>query len=364
MQSIQLNTACEGPLALNDNAFELCRDFLPPDGVRFFTQVSRYGDFLADLAKKPDFKAGDLLKLILPFLKGAGLTNQKLAAHAQEHLTLMPGAEAAYRFLHSLKLPLFAISANCRPFAEAVAARLGFAPFHLYCTEVNLEGGELPETEAAELRRLLGEITATPAIELPPGAKTLTDLAPEVQEAIGLLNTIFWEKIPSMDVGRLYQEAKTMGGPEKAQALEDSLSRTGLAMANLIYVGDSSTDVPALEKVRNGGGVALAFNGNREAVKAAEIIVVADTAWPVALLATVFQTWGKEGVVELAQSTRPGASKYLAIPETMIEPIMMGLEKGKTFNIYHPSTANQENVMADSTAMRRRLRGKAIANLG
>jgi predicted HAD superfamily phosphohydrolase len=364
MQSIQVNTACEGPLALNDNAFELCRDFLPPDGIRFFTQVSRYVDYLTNLAPRPDFKAGDLLKLILPFLKGAGLTNQKMATYSQDHLTLMPGAEAAYRFLHTLKLPLFAVSAGGRPFAEAVAARLGFAPFHLYCTEVNLEGWELPEAEAAELRRLLGEITATPAIELPPEAKTLADLAPEVQEAIGLFNTIFWEKIPGMDVGRLYQEANAMGGPEKAQSLEDSLSRTGLAMTDLMYVGSSSTDGPALEKVRNGGGVALAFNAHRDAVKAAEIIVAADTAWPVALMAAVFQTWGKEGVVELAQSTRPGASKYLAIPETMIEPIMMGLQSGKTFNLYHPSTADQEKIMADSTAMRRRLLGEAIANLG
>ena len=46
MHSIQLDTDCEGPLALNDNAFELCRDFLPPEGARFFTQISRYNDFL------------------------------------------------------------------------------------------------------------------------------------------------------------------------------------------------------------------------------------------------------------------------------------------------------------------------------
>ena len=213
------------------------------------------------------------------------------------------------------------------------------------------------------MRRLREEIVAAPAIELPPEAKALEDLAPEVQEAIRLLDTIFLDKIPQMKIGGIYREVNTMGGPEKARALEDSLAQTGLSLENAMYVGDSITDVPALEKVRTGGGVSVAFNGNRYAIRTAEIIVVADTTWPVALLAAVFQHWGKEGVVELAQSTRPGASRYLVLPEAMIEPIAMGLQ-GSTFNLYHPSTSRRDDVIQDSDAMRRRLRGEAIAALG
>jgi energy-converting hydrogenase A subunit R len=361
MPSIQLNIACEGPLALNNNAFELCRDFLPPDGVRFFTQMSQYGDYLANLAKKPEYKSADIVKLILPFLKGAGLTNEKMAKYSQEHISLAPKAEATYRFLHSLNLPIFAISSSYRPFAAAVAARLGFVPERLFCTEVDLDSYELTEAEAGELRSLLEKITAAPAIELPPAAKTLQDLAPEVQETLKLLDTIFMDTIPQMNIGRMYQEIKVMDGPEKAQAVEASLAQTGVTMANLLYVGDNRTDVPAMDKVRSGGGVTLSFNGDRHAVRSADIIVVADTVWPVALLLAVFLQWGKDGVVELAQSTQPGASKYLAIPESMIEPIMMGLQEGKTFNLYHPSTSRREEVINDSTAMHRRLRGEAIA---
>jgi predicted HAD superfamily phosphohydrolase len=363
MHPIQLDTDCEGPLALNDNAFELCRDFLPPDGGRFFTQVSRYDEYLADIAKKPGYKSGDTLKLILPFLKSAGLTNDQIAQYSQQHITLVPKAEETYRFLNTLDFPIFEISASYRQFAEAVAARLGFSSGRLYCTELDLDRFELPETEAGELRRLREEIVATPAIELPPEAKALEDLAPEVQEAIRLLDTIFLDKIPQMNIGGIYREVNTMGGPEKARALEDSLAQTGLSLENAMYVGDSITDVPALEKVRTGGGVSVAFNGNRYAIRTAEIIVVADTTWPVALLAAVFQHWGKEGVVELAQSTRPGASRYLVLPEAMIEPIAMGLQ-GSTFNLYHPSTSRREDVIRDSEAMRRRLRGEAIAALG
>ena len=77
MHPLQLDTDCEGPLALNDNAFELCREFIKPDGARFFQQVSRYEDYLADVLKKPGYQAGDTLKLILPFLKAHGLTEAR-----------------------------------------------------------------------------------------------------------------------------------------------------------------------------------------------------------------------------------------------------------------------------------------------
>jgi energy-converting hydrogenase A subunit R len=363
MLQIQLHTACEGPLATNDNAFELCRDFLPPQGDFFFKQVSLYDFYLSDITKRPDYQAGDTLKLILPFLKSAGLSNDRIAEYSKQHITLMPKAEDTYRFLHSLNFPLFAISIGYCQFAAAVASRLGFAPERLSCTELDLDRYELPETEAEELRHLLRKIVAAPALDLSLDAKTLEDLSPEVQEDIHLLDTIFWDTIPQMDIGRIYQEMNTMGGPEKAKALEDSLAKTGLSLENTMYVGDSLTDVPTLEKVRAGGGVAVAFNSNRHAIAAAEIIVVADTAWPVALLAAVFQHWGKEGVVELAQSTRPGASRYLVLPEAMIEPIAMGLQ-GSTFNLYHPETSQREDVLRDSDTMRRRLRGADVAELG
>ena len=125
MLQIQLNTDCEGPLALNDNAFELCREFIKPHGDRFFTQVSRYGDYLADIAKQPEYQAGDTLKLILPFLKAHGVSNAMIRDFSSQSLRLVPGAEEAYRFLHGFKFPIFEISTSYRQFAEAVGDQAG-----------------------------------------------------------------------------------------------------------------------------------------------------------------------------------------------------------------------------------------------
>src|SRR5208337_429476 len=185
MLQIQLDTGCEGPLALNDHVFELCREFLPPLGDRFFTQLSRYGDYLADIAKPPEYQAGDTLKLIGPFLKARGLSNAAIREFSAGNLGLMPGAEETYRFLHGFGFPIFEISTSYRQFAEAVGVRLGFDPEHILGTALDLDGYTLGSGETAELRGLEEEILGIPAIELPAGAASLTELPAPAQEAIG-----------------------------------------------------------------------------------------------------------------------------------------------------------------------------------
>ena len=227
MPNLQLDIDCEGPLALNDNAFELCREFIQPHGDRFFQQVSRYDHYLTEVAQRPGSKAGDSLKLILPFLKAHGLTNAQVEAYSRKNVKLMPGAEGAFKFLHSRDFPIFEISTGYRPFAEAVGQRLGFKKARIFATELDLDRYSLSAAEAEEVKRLYGEIVAAPAIELPPDAAA-ADLPAPVAEAIAVLDRIFGEQLPAMEIGALLQEVNPMGGPEKAKAVADSLAPTKL----------------------------------------------------------------------------------------------------------------------------------------
>jgi energy-converting hydrogenase A subunit R len=363
MPAIQLMTDCEGPLALNDNAFELCRDFLKPDGDRFFTQVSRLDDYLADIARQPGYRAGTTLKLILPFLKASGLTNALLQEYSEKTMRLVPGAVEAYRFLHTQGFPIFEISTSYRQFAEAVGQKLGFAPDRIISTDLDLDRYQLSPAEAERLGALKDEIAALPAIDIPTQAAKPEDLGPESREVIGRLERIFFEIIPGLDIGRLYEEVNPVGGPEKARALEDSLARTGVAQTGALYVGDSITDVEAFKAVRLGGGAAVSFNGNRYAINFAEFIVVANNAWPIPLLAAIFLRWGKDGLVELSTSSQAGHEKIVALPESMVEPIMMGLQ-GRNFSFYPANAPHREKLIEESAAMRARLRGEAVAALG
>ncbi len=363
MQPVQVVTDCEGPLALNDNAFELCCRVLGPGGDRFYRQVSRYDDLLGGILHQPGHRSGEALKLILPFLLAKGLTQDTLTDFCRQNLALVPGAQSCYRFLHSLALPLYEISTSYRPFAEAVGHELGFAPERIFATEVHLDRYHVSPAEATRLRELQEEIIQAEDLEVPPEAASLADLPPAGQRLVKRLEAIFGQEIPSLEIGRLYQEVNPMGAAEKVQALQKSLAETGLKLSNVLYVGDCITDVEALKTVRAGQGVSISFNGNRHAVQAAEFVVVADSAWPIALLTAIFRRWGKEGLIELAESSRAGHSKIIALPEAVLEIIVSGLQ-GVTFNYYLSTGTHRDKALKESQTMRAKLRGAAIAALG
>lgn len=360
MHKVQLNTTCEGPLALNDHAFELCRDFIKPQGDRFFQQVRRYDAYLTEVAKQ---QGSHTLKLILPFLKAHGLTNAKIRDHSRKTMALMPGAEAAFRFLHSRKFPIFELSTGYRQFAEAVGLKLGFDRKRIFGTELDLDRYKLSESETGELKRLVGEIAAAPEIELPAEAASLADLPEPVQEAVATLDRIFEERLPAMGIAAILKEVNPLDGPGKAKALSDSLAKTGLFLTETIYVGGSLTDVQAFEAVRTGGGLAISFNGNHAAVNAAEVVVVSDSAWSLALLTAIFQSWGKEGVLEVAAPETRNKSRSLVLPEEVIDPIMQGLD-GCMLNLYLSKGANRDKIVQESLAMSAKLRGEAVAASG
>jgi predicted HAD superfamily phosphohydrolase len=64
-------------------------------------------------------------------------------------------------------------------------------------------------------------------------------------------------------------------------------------MEDVIYVGDSITDVAALELVRREGGLSVSFNGNRYAIMSAEYSVVARSASVLGTIAEAFREGGK-----------------------------------------------------------------------
>ena len=72
--------------------------------------------------------------------------------------------------------------------------------------------------------------------------------------------------------------------------------------ADVMYVGDSITDVQPLEAVRAWGGVSLSFNGNAYALAAAEFAAASPDAEVTAELARAFADSGREGVLEVVRA--------------------------------------------------------------
>lgn len=316
---------CEGPLTLNDNAFEYCQAIVP-QGDRFFKQISRFDDYLADIKKRPGYKPGDTLKLILPFLKLFGGNNQSLREFSRRTLTVLPGIPETLKRIKKL-LPVYIISTSYKPYLEALCEMLDFSMDHVFCTEVDLDRIRLSKEEAKVLENFYQEIMSFPPIELPKNATKVEDLSSQLLEVLERLEEIFFDHIWNMEIGVFLREVDPIGGEQKAKACKLISENLGVSLAEGFYVGDSITDMNALQILKEAKGVSLSFNGNRYALKSAEFYALSMSGEIFEDLVKIFLDQGKEG---LENYVCFGKYEFAKIPQES-EVFERLVEKSETF---------------------------------
>ena len=275
-----MNLICfdlEGPLAPQDNAYELMKLF--PRGGKIFEVISRYDDLLT-LEGRPDYEPGDTLALISPFLAYHAIEEQQIVAMGQK-AELTPGAAELISKLKSQGWYIFCISTSYEQYASTITQRLGMSSENVACTAFPL----------AQIRQLLShdefsllEQTEHEIVHLNP----LTDDA-RIKEH---LDHFYRQKLPQTSSGRIIGQVKPVGGRRKVEALENFSTRMGKPLSRWTVVGDSITDFKMLRTVNKAGGLAIAFTANEYALKYATMSLASvrlDDLW------IALKAWEKGG---------------------------------------------------------------------
>ena len=365
----QLNIDCEGPLTQNDNAFELCREFIP-NGDKFFALISKYDDFLADVIKKPGYKAGDTLKLVLPFLKAFDVTDEIMEEFSEKTLLLLPGTEVMLPRLNEI-LPSFIISTSYRPYLKALSNLTSFPIENCFCTQVSLDKYELPLEEKEMLKKLAEKIASFDMIEWSDDESGIEGLSTKDQQTVKELDRIFWQLLPNLSSGKILEDVNPIGGVEKAKSIIASLKKSGLKESDVIYAGDSITDCQALELVRKAKGAAISFNGNRYAIREAEYAILSENTCIIAGLCCLL----KEKGIRRLDSYKSFDNGLLDIEKIVkdVEPFtpsdifsqIANLFSAKgLLEIYRIKDTNKKRLIEKSEQIRKEVRGQKIGDLG
>ena len=354
-------TDCEGPISKNDNAFELTSHFVP-NGEQFFALISKYDDVLADIVKKPGYKAGDTLRLILPFLKAYGATNGRIREYSSKNILLVPSARDTLQFVRDL-MPSFIVSTSYEQYISSLCRLTGFPYDNVYCTKLNIDKYEMSKEEANRLKEIREEISTMSMINILENAKSAHDFSQRDQQTIHRLDEIFWEEIPKMESGKMLKEVNPVGGHEKAKAVQDIVEKLDSHLDNVMYVGDSITDVPPFQLVRKNGGLSISFNGNEYAIREAEIAVLSGDTIVTSVLAEVFSRLGKDHVIRLVEEWGPsGLKRYCAT--LMLRAGMFKLYPDVFPQVEMITDGNRERLKKESRAFRKTVRGEDIGKLG
>ena len=391
-------TDCEGPLTRNDNAQEIAERFLP-DGAEFFARLSKYDDFLVDVAHKPGYNAGNTLRLIPPFFRAFHVTDEDVELFSAEQVLIVPRALETLDAIRAL-LPAYIISTSYTPYLRALCELSGFPFGNVRCTDLSLDAWEMPEDEAEWLREWVPRVCARPLIAYPdeaitagsghgsgsgshesgagaalgvpdsgaPGRVTWTCpdealawLSGVDRETVRQFDQLFWRELPRRPVSRALAEAvRPVGGGRKLQALEAIVAAEAVDGAGVMYVGDSITDTPPLAAVRAWGGVSLSFNGNAYALQAAEFAAASPDTEAQAQLAKAFAAGGR-AAVEAAVRAWPKVQKSRPAG---VEAEGPKAPAGPARARVGLTAEEPEALAAASAAARLSVRGERIARLG
>lgn len=337
---------CEGPISTNDNAFELSGHFID-DGETFFEIVSKYDDILADEVKRPGYNAGGTLKLILPFLKAYGATNQNIKDFSEENVLLIPGAAETLGFVCSI-MPSFIVSTSYQQYINAICDLTDFPYENTYSTKLDIEKYPLTGKEKERLIELKNRIVKNPDFEN--------------------LDNIFWKEIPNLEIGRIIGDVNPVGGEGKKEALEDIISKLKSQPSAMIYVGDSITDVQPLRFAREEGALAVSFNGNEYAMDEAEIAIIADNTLLVSIIADLFKKAGTEEVLEFTKAFAddpPSAMHSYPVDPQLALKFQDSFDvNGGYLRMELLTEENRERLKKESLQLRKKVRGEAIGGLG
>jgi predicted HAD superfamily phosphohydrolase len=337
---LHITIDCEGPITQNDNAFELCSTFIP-NGADLFAKVSKYDDYLVDVVHKEGYEAGSTLKLILPFLKANGVDNKTIRNFSIDTLKFVKGADKMLRRM-SRRFPTFIISTSYKQYIEALCHVTGFSMDNTYCTDIDMNG-TVSKSDIVATTIAMKTINNLPMLEWDDR------ISDEHLEAVDTLDYIFWEMLPNLDIGKMFENVKTIGGEGKVDGIKDSIKTTGIHGNDLVYIGDSITDVKAFNFVNEHDGISISFNGNSYAVENAKYACVSTDA---SILYNITDFIDINGEYALK------ANDNGSIDTTVITDRMY------VNKLYLTSDANFDHVVSTSKGIREHVRGVSIGSLG
>ncbi|MFC1507072.1 hypothetical protein ACFLQ6_08380 [Thermoproteota archaeon] len=353
-------TDCEGPISKNDNAYELTEKLVPKGNI-LFEIISIYDDIQAEIVKRPNYRAGDTLRLIVPFLRACGATNEIIREFSIKEIRLVSGSEETLSFIRSL-MSSYIVSTSYEHYIQSLCKVINFPFRNTYCTELDIDSYDFARYEIDTIKKWIDEIVKLPKPKIPIGAKSITDLTEVDQNTVNYLDEIFWTKMLDMISGEIIKQIRPVGGTEKVDAVKDIIQKNSVDTSQVVYFGDSITDLAPLRYVRENNGLAISFNGNEYAIKEAEIAVLSSNTLVTSIITIAFKKGGKELVNELVIDWN-----FEKIDEIISDQFKLRAKQvyGDRLPIVNMlSDSNRERLTRESCRFRKEVRGEALGSLG
>jgi len=352
----QFITSCDGPVTVNDGIRNLCARYMD-NGGRVFDVLSKYSDVRINPSKTSrGDSTRELMSTLIPLLKVSGITDHGAHAFFEKDIKILPGADTAMRHIWRT-MPSYINTGMYEHHMMCVSERIGFPMADVNCSEVPFDLIDIKRTEANKIRRMISRISKMDARTIPDGhIEPGSYVSREGWDAVQELDSMFLDKIPDMEFNDVLPPVMPVGPGDKPYALLEIRKQSSIDLDLTFYAGSGPTDFEVLDIVRDGGGVAVSFNGCERTVLSADIAVMSSDAIVLAALAAEFYSEGPEAVYELAENWNRGhLEKKISADKNITRGLLKKFPK-KLPEVIALNDGNVYDAAKRSEAYRRKLR--------
>lgn len=316
----------EGPLVNIDLAREMAariHRIYEPHVNRYllFDTLSLYNACLAEEGRSPN-QPGDTLALLVPHLLAHGVSNEDLVEEAKKTV-IIPGVQELLGALRLEGWEIRVISGAYNHLWETVGPRLGFSSQEIASSHLNL--AKLRENsgwreDLSNFVKLQERLTLQDKddiefaqLRFKKGEGIFSIWREYLSETWPLVHNFYGYLLPDQGFDPL-KEISIVGGSRKVDAVQKFQKELAVGVNQIVFVGDSITDDQAHKFVRESGGLAITLNGDRFALRNANLAVALEDRLD---LKPLLDAWQKGGLVEVrnfveAQSTQSTDKERLA----------------------------------------------------
>jgi energy-converting hydrogenase A subunit R len=257
----------------------------------------------------------------------------------------------------------YIVSTSYEHYIRALCKAIDFPFKNTYCTRLSINNIAISPQEKDHLREIAQEIAHMRPIDILPGVTFIDDFSKCDQTILQRLDEIFWTEMPKMVVGKFLTDVITVGGEQKAESICDAVKKLDAKLEDVLYVGDSITDVEAFRLVRENGGLSISFNGNCYAVRAAEVALQSESNLVTCTIADIFCKCGKKEAIKVIENWTFEELKQTDLDEDVFKQLV------KLYPAFLPkvqivTSKNMDSIIKESSEFRKKVRGVNIGRLG
>ena len=331
----------EGPCLFNDNAFEILVVVLMLFGFTreaaetAYNNLSVIDDIWGDHHKvahiDPNYSSGHTLKIVLAIVRALGVELEWLKTFSKESLLLVPNIVPTIGGLVAQGFELFGISTSYDFFVWEFFKLAGLDPKRAYCTIVDPDLYNGVSATMRQRNRVLKALTRISQMSPVEYDHKTGVVAAAHKKNYDYITRFVWRTLRNMEVGKLMREVLPVGQYQKFEAFRAIELLTGESLSNMMYVGDSQTDVQIAEYLFRYGLVVM-FNGKGKVCERSNIMYIGQDARAIGELAEVFGEVGRDGIIAYCSPSRQarcGGEFFAVTPENVKRLEAMSVEMRK-----------------------------------